>query len=83
VLEKVLLYVGQLDDLQQQQIRDSAARIRNDIDTSLLLMGGIGLAALLIGLAFAWSARSITRPWARRCRSPRAWPTATSVPPSR
>ncbi len=62
VLEKVLLYVGQLDDLQQQLIRDSAARIRNDIDTSLLLMGGIGLAALLIGLAFAWSARSITRP---------------------
>ncbi|MGK5052912.1 response regulator [Janthinobacterium sp. RB2P8] len=62
VLEKVLLYVGQLDDLQQQLIRDSAARIRNDIDTSLLLMGGIGLAALLVGLAFAWSARSITRP---------------------
>jgi len=62
VLEKVLLYVGQLDDLQQRQIRDSAARIRNDIDTSLLLMGGIGLAALLTGLAFAWSARSITRP---------------------
>lgn len=62
VLEKVLFYVGQLDDLQQQQIRDSAARIRNDIDTSLLLMGGIGLTALLIGLAFAWSARSITRP---------------------
>jgi two-component system sensor histidine kinase/response regulator len=62
VLEKVLLYVGQLDDLQQQQIRDSAARIRNDIDTSLLLMGCIGLAALLTGLAFAWSARSITRP---------------------
>ena len=62
VLEKVLLYVGQLDDLQQQLIRDSAARIRNDIDTSLILMGGIGLAALLIGLAFAWSARSITRP---------------------
>ena len=62
VLEKVLLYVGQLDDLQQQLIRDSEARIRNDIDTSLILMGGIGLAALLIGLAFAWSARSITRP---------------------
>ncbi len=62
VLEKVLLYVGQLDDLQQQQIRDSAARIRNDINTSLTLMGGIGLAALLVGLAFAWSARSITRP---------------------
>lgn len=62
VLEKVLLHVGQLDDLQQQLIRDSAARIRNDIDTSLILMGGIGLAALLIGLAFAWSARSITRP---------------------
>ena len=62
VLEKVLLYVGQLDDLQQQQIRNSAARIRNDIDTSLTLMGGIGLAALLVGLAFAWSARSITRP---------------------
>ena len=62
VLEKVLLYVGQLDDLQQRQIGDSAARIRNDIDTSLMLMGGIGLAALLVGLAFAWSARSITRP---------------------
>jgi signal transduction histidine kinase/CheY-like chemotaxis protein len=62
VLEKVLLHVGQLDDLQQQLIRDSAARIRDDIDTSLILMGGIGLAALLIGLAFAWSARSITRP---------------------
>lgn len=61
-LEQVLLYVGQLDGLQQQQISDSAARIRSDIDTSLLLMGGIGLAALLVGLAFAWSARSITRP---------------------
>ncbi|WP_308923292.1 response regulator [Janthinobacterium sp. J1-1] len=62
MLEQVLLYVGQLDGLQQQQISDSAARIRSDIDTSLLLMGGIGLAALLVGLAFAWSARSITRP---------------------
>ncbi|OBV39480.1 response regulator [Janthinobacterium psychrotolerans] len=62
VLEQVLLYVGQLDGLQQRQIVDSAARIRSDIDTSLLLMGGIGLAALLVGLAFAWSARSITRP---------------------
>ena len=62
VLEQVLQYVGQLDALQQQQISDSAARIRSDIDTSLLLMGGIGLAALLVGLAFAWSARSITRP---------------------
>ena len=62
MLEQVLLYVGQLDGLQQRQISDSAARIRGDIDTSLLLMGGIGLAALLVGLAFAWSARSITRP---------------------
>ena len=62
VLEQVLLYVGQLDVLLQQQIRDSANRIRSDIDTSLLLMGGIGLAALLVGLVFAWSARSITRP---------------------
>ena len=62
VLDQVLQYVGQLDALQQQQISDSAARIRSDIDTSLLLMGGIGLAALLVGLAFAWSARSITRP---------------------
>ncbi|MFZ4877118.1 response regulator [Janthinobacterium sp. Mn2066] len=62
VLEQVLLYVGQLDLLLQQQIRDSAARIRGDIDTSLFLMGGIGLAALLVGLVFAWSARSITRP---------------------
>src|SRR5476649_2870144 len=62
VLEQVLLYVGQLDVLLQQQIRDSATRIRGDIDTSLLLMGGIGLAALLVGLVFAWSARSITRP---------------------
>lgn len=62
VLEQVLLTVGQLDGLQQRQIVASAARIRSDIDTSLLLMGGIGLAALLVGLAFAWSARSITRP---------------------
>ncbi|MGK5026967.1 response regulator [Janthinobacterium sp. RB2R34] len=61
-LEEVLRYVGQLDVKQQQQISDSAARIRSDIDTSLLLMGSIGLAALLVGLAFAWSARSITRP---------------------
>lgn len=62
VMERVLLQIGQLDVLQQQQITDSAAKIRSDIDTSLLLMGGIGLAALLVGLAFAWSARSITRP---------------------
>jgi len=62
VMEQVLHQIGQLDVLLQQQIVDSAARIRSDIDTSLLLMGGIGLAALLVGLAFAWSARSITRP---------------------
>lgn len=62
VMEQVLLHIGQLDVLQQQQITDSAAKIRSDIDTSLLLMGGIGLAALLVGLGFAWSARSITRP---------------------
>ncbi|WP_317204738.1 response regulator [Janthinobacterium sp.] len=61
-LERLLQSIHQLDDYQQRQVALSSARARAEINASLLLMTGIGLAAVLVGMAFALSARSITRP---------------------
>ncbi|MDC8757774.1 response regulator [Janthinobacterium fluminis] len=61
-LERLLAQIRVLDDYQQRQVQAGAARMRADINASLLLMTGIGLAAVLVGTAFAMSARSITRP---------------------
>ncbi|MFA9215839.1 MAG: response regulator [Sphingomonadaceae bacterium] len=61
-LEQLLEQIHQLDQLQERQIMASAARARDDITASMVQMSILGAAALLVGLAFAISARSITRP---------------------
>ncbi len=61
-LERLLEQIRLLDDYQQRQVLASSERVRADITASLLLMSGIGMAAVLVGIAFAMSARSITRP---------------------
>ena len=61
-LERLLASIRQLDELQQKRVMGSSDATRADINSSLILMSGIGLAAVLVGLAFALSARSITRP---------------------
>ena len=61
-LNHLLDQIHLLDALQQRQVMASAARARADINFSLLLMSLMGGAALLAGVGFALSARSITRP---------------------
>ncbi|MET3130173.1 two-component system sensor histidine kinase/response regulator [Oxalobacteraceae bacterium GrIS 1.11] len=61
-LDQLLAQIRLLDDLQQRQVQASARRVRADITSSLMLMSAIGLAAVLVGLGFALSARSITGP---------------------
>ena len=61
-LNNLLTQIKQLDDLQQDQVMGSAARARADINSSLWMMIVMGVAALLAGIGFAVSARSITRP---------------------
>ncbi|MBJ7309382.1 response regulator [Rugamonas sp. CCM 8940] len=61
-LNHLLDQIHLLDALQQRQVMASAARARADINFSLLLMSLMGGAALLAGVGFAISARSITRP---------------------
>ena len=61
-LERLLTEIRLLDEFEQQEVLASSARVRAEINASLLLITGIGLAAVLVGIAFAMSARSITRP---------------------
>ena len=61
-LERLLTEIRLLDEFEQREVQASSARVRAAINASLLLMTGIGLAAVLVGIAFAMSARSITRP---------------------
>ncbi len=61
-LDVLLQRIWRLDDVQQRQMLASAAGVRADIGASLMLMSCIGVVAVLIGIAFAVSARSITRP---------------------
>ncbi|MES2297372.1 MAG: response regulator [Pseudomonadota bacterium] len=61
-LNELLVQIKALDKLQAAQIGASIARAKADINGSLALMACMGALALLIGAAFAISARSITRP---------------------
>jgi two-component system sensor histidine kinase/response regulator len=61
-LNHLLEQIHKLDKLQEGQIMASAAKARADITSSLMQMSMMGVAAVLIGIGFALSARSITRP---------------------
>ncbi|MBA5685858.1 hybrid sensor histidine kinase/response regulator [Rugamonas apoptosis] len=61
-LNHLLEQIKTLDGVQQRQVMASADRARADINRSLLIMSLMGVAALAVGVSFAISARSITRP---------------------
>ncbi|HEU4843707.1 MAG TPA: response regulator [Burkholderiaceae bacterium] len=61
-LNALLDEIKVLDRLQQGQVMASAERARADINRSLAIMSLMGVAAVLAGIGFAISARSITRP---------------------
>ncbi len=61
-LNGLLAVIHELDQLQQNQVMASAARAQADINSSLMAMTLFGLAAVVVALGFAYSARSITRP---------------------
>ncbi|WP_295999498.1 response regulator [Rugamonas sp.] len=61
-LNNLLTQIRALDELQKTQVMSSAALARQDIDHSLMQMVTMGVAALLFGIVFMYSARSITRP---------------------
>ncbi|MYM96045.1 response regulator [Rugamonas sp. FT81W] len=61
-LDHLLEQIKLLDHLQQSQVMASADRARADINFSLLLISLMGGAAVLVGIGFGMSVRSITRP---------------------
>jgi two-component system sensor histidine kinase/response regulator len=64
-LDQLLTKIRALNEVQTGQVGASGQMARKDINTSLFLIGGMGLVALLVGVGFAISARSITRPLGR------------------
>jgi len=61
-LNDLLEQIHRLDKLQDQQVMASAVRARADINSSLMVMSIMGLLAVLVGVGFAFSARTITKP---------------------
>ncbi|GAB2859936.1 hypothetical protein GCM10027277_30590 [Pseudoduganella ginsengisoli] len=61
-LNRLLGAIHELNQLQQNQVMASAANARADINSSLMAMTLFGLAAIMVAVGFAYSARSITRP---------------------
>ncbi|MGZ3184319.1 MAG: response regulator [Telluria sp.] len=61
-LEVLLKQIEELDALQGRQIQAAAQMSRHDINVSLAEMAGIGALAVLAGIGFAASVRTITRP---------------------
>jgi len=61
-LDHLLEQIKLLDQLQQSQVMASADRARADINFSLVLISLMGGAAVLVGIGFGISVRSITRP---------------------
>jgi len=61
-LNRLLGVIHEMDQLQQHQVMASAARAQADINSSLMAMSLFGLAAVMVAVGFAYSARSITRP---------------------
>ena len=61
-LDRLQEEIRRLGELQQSQVMENAARARADINFSLMLISLMGAAAVLVGVGFGLSARSITRP---------------------
>ena len=61
-LNNLLTQIRALDDLQKTQVMANAAAAREGIDHSLMQMVTMGVVALVFGIGFVFSARSITRP---------------------
>ncbi|HZV67425.1 MAG TPA: response regulator, partial [Telluria sp.] len=61
-LDALLNRITDLDLLQRRQVVEDARRAGADVNFSLALMIVMALAALLVGIGFALSARSITGP---------------------
>lgn len=61
-LERLQSEIKILGRLQRARVNDSAQRARADINKSLLEISVLGGLAVLVGIGFAVSARSITRP---------------------
>ena len=61
-LNKLLTQIRGLENVQKSEVMAGASVARADIDRSLMQMVTMGVVALLFGVGFAFSARSITRP---------------------
>ena len=65
--------VKQLNDLQRGIVTTHGAKVKENIGTAERMMAGVGLVALLLGVAFAWRVtRSITTPIGHALRVARA-----------
>src|SRR5471030_2957936 len=61
-LNNLLTQIRGLENVQKSEVMAGASVARADIDRSLMQMVTMGVVALLFGVGFAFSARSITRP---------------------
>ncbi|HZX28215.1 MAG TPA: response regulator, partial [Telluria sp.] len=61
-LDELLKKIQELDALQQRQVTAASEQARRDMNVSLAEMGGIGALAVLLGIGYAASVRSITAP---------------------
>ncbi|MFS2135598.1 response regulator [Duganella sp. Dugasp56] len=61
-LERLQEEIKKLGQLQQAQVMTSAEQARADINMSLMEISAMGALAVIVGIAFGFSARSITRP---------------------
>eukprot|EP01034_Spumella_vulgaris_P041096 gene41096-50859_t len=65
--------VKQLNDLQRGIVAEHGAQVKENIGTAERVMAGVGVVALLLGVAFAWRVtHSITTPIGRALRVARA-----------
>jgi two-component system sensor histidine kinase/response regulator len=61
-LDRLQDEIKKLGKLQQTQVMSSAEQARADINMSLMEISAMGALAVIVGIAFGFSARSITRP---------------------
>jgi two-component system sensor histidine kinase/response regulator len=61
-LDRLQEEIKKLGQLQQAQVMTSAEQARADINMSLMEISAMGALAVIVGIAFGFSARSITRP---------------------
>ena len=62
-LDVLQQHIEALEELQKKRVEASGAQAKQDIESARNLMIGLGLAAVLIGIGFAYAiTRSITRP---------------------